>query len=115
MEPSSHEPIRDIAHLGSVELLTPRFDKSLWYFRDVLGMEVVHTAGESAWLRSYGDYAAATLKLTASSHAGPGCIAWRGQRASARATRRGDRERGLRPRLERRRVRARALLPLPRP
>jgi len=77
MEHSPHEPVRDIAHLGSVELLTPRFEKSLWYFRDVLGMEVVHSAGESAWLRGYGDYAATTLKLTASSHAGPGCIAWR--------------------------------------
>ena len=41
MDPDPHEPIHDIAHLGSVELLTPKFDRSLWYFRDVLGMEVV--------------------------------------------------------------------------
>ena len=33
------EPIHDIAHLGSVELFTPKPDKSLWYFRDLLGME----------------------------------------------------------------------------
>ncbi len=37
-----NEPIRDIAHLGRVELLTPKADKSLWYFRDVLGMEIAH-------------------------------------------------------------------------
>lgn len=37
--------IQDIAHLGSVELLTPDPTKSLWYFRDMLGMEIVHHAG----------------------------------------------------------------------
>jgi len=58
------EPMHDIAHLGSVELLTPRPEQSLWYFRDLLGMEVVHTAGASVHLRGYGDHAASTLKLT---------------------------------------------------
>jgi len=38
------EPIHDIAHLGSVELFTPKPEKSLWYFRDLLGMEPVHQA-----------------------------------------------------------------------
>jgi catechol 2,3-dioxygenase len=69
--------IQDIAHLGAVELLTPKPDRSLWYFKDVLGMEVVHTDGPSAYLRGYGDYAASTLKLTAAAHAGVGCISWR--------------------------------------
>ena len=63
MGPDPHEPIHDIAHLGSVELLTPKFDRRLWYFRDVLGMEVVHSAG---------DYASTALKLTAADHAGLG-------------------------------------------
>ena len=67
----------DIAHLGAVELYTPKFDDSLWYFRDVLGMEVAHQAGNSAYLRGYGDYAASTLKLTAHTHAGVGCVLWR--------------------------------------
>jgi catechol 2,3-dioxygenase len=35
------EPLHDIAHLGSVELLTPQPDRSLWYVRDVLGMTLV--------------------------------------------------------------------------
>ena len=35
------EPIHDIAHLGSVELFTPKPEKSLWYFRELLGMEPV--------------------------------------------------------------------------
>ena len=48
------EPIHDIAHLGSVELFTPKPEKSLWYFRDLLGMEPVHRVrpvGLSARLR----------------------------------------------------------------
>jgi len=69
--------IQDVAHLGRMELLTPKFDKSLWYFRDVLGMEIVHERGPSAYLRGYGDHAASTLKLTAAGAAGPGCISWR--------------------------------------
>ena len=71
------EPIHDIAHLGSVELYTPTPDKSLWYFRDVLGMEVSHTQDQSVYLRGYGDYAAWTLKLTEGKLPGPGFIAWR--------------------------------------
>ncbi len=71
------ERIQDIAHLGRVELLTPKPDKSLWYFRDVLGMEVVHASGQSVFLRGYGDYAAATVKLTESKQAGVGCVSWR--------------------------------------
>ena len=70
----SREPLHDIAHLGAVELLTPAPQRSLWFFREVLGMELVHTTSASAWLRGYGDYAAATLKLTASKAAGVGTI-----------------------------------------
>jgi len=71
------ERIQDIAHLGRVELLTPKPDRSVWYFRDVLGMEVVHAQGQSVYLRGYGDYAAATVKLTEAKNAGVGCISWR--------------------------------------
>jgi catechol 2,3-dioxygenase len=41
------EPRHDIAHLGHVELLTPRPDESLWYFRDVLGDEWTGTRLDS--------------------------------------------------------------------
>ena len=71
------EPIQDIAHLGRVELLTPTPERSLWFMRDVLGMEVVATEGSSVHLRGYGDYAASTVKLTAAKSAGVGCISWR--------------------------------------
>ena len=71
------EPIHDIAHFGGVELFTPKLDGSLWYFRDLLGMEPVHESGNSVYLRGYGDYAASTLKLTAAANAGVGCVSWR--------------------------------------
>ncbi len=73
------ERIQDVAHLGAVELLTPRPDRTLWYFCDLLGMEVVHHDGEAHYLRGYGDHAVATLKISAAKTAGVGCIAWRTQ------------------------------------
>jgi len=71
------EPIRDVAHLGRVELLTPEPERSLWYFHDLLGMEAVHREGASVYLRGYGDYAASTLKLTEAAKPGVACVHWR--------------------------------------
>ena len=71
------EPLQDVAHLGHVELLTPKPDESLWYFVDILGMEKIHQEGQSAYLRGFGDYAATTLKLTEDEGAGVGHVAWR--------------------------------------
>ncbi len=71
------EPIRDVAHIGHVELLTPKPAESLAYFTDLLGMEGVHQEGPSAWLRAYGDYATTTLKLTEAAAPGIGHLAWR--------------------------------------
>ena len=77
MAEAAGERIQDVAHLGSVELFTPKSERTLWYFRDLLGMEVVHQEGDAHYLRGYGDYAAATLKISAAKGAGVGCIAWR--------------------------------------
>ena len=71
------EPLHDIAHLGHVELLTPKPEESLWYFTEVLGMDAVHREGPATYLRCYGDYAATTIKLTAAKQAGIGHVAWR--------------------------------------
>ena len=48
----SRPPLHDVAHLGYIELLTPEFDKSLWFFTDVLGLTVVSSEGTSAYLRT---------------------------------------------------------------
>ena len=71
------EPIRDIAHLGHVELFTPKPDESVHYFTALLGMAVEHREGQSVHLRGYGDYARSTLTLTEAAEPGIGRIAWR--------------------------------------
>jgi catechol 2,3-dioxygenase len=71
------EPIRDLAHLSHVELLTPKPDESLHYFREILGMEVAGEQGDSVYLRCFGDYERASLKLTASAQSGVGHLAYR--------------------------------------
>jgi catechol 2,3-dioxygenase len=64
------ERLHDVAHIHHVELLTPDPDASLRFFVEVLGMEVEHRAGQSAFLRGWGDYQRASLKLTESASSG---------------------------------------------
>ena len=56
----------DLAHLGAVELFTPRFEESLRFFRDICAMREVARIGDSAYLRCWDEYQLYTLKLTAS-------------------------------------------------
>ena len=35
-----NEPIWDLAHLGHVEMLTPKLDQSARFFTDIMGMSV---------------------------------------------------------------------------
>ena len=60
------EPIRDIAHLGHVEILTPKFEASRKFFIDVMGMTQSGEKGDSVYLRGWDDYERYSLKLTAS-------------------------------------------------
>lgn len=71
------EPIRDLAHLGHVEMLTPKPAESLHFFEQVMGMEIVKQEGQSAYLRAWGDHDLYTLKLTEASQAGLGHVGWR--------------------------------------
>src|SRR5829696_5448921 len=71
------EPIMDIAHLGHIELLTPKFDESYRFFIEVLGMTESGRHGESAYLRGWDDYERYSLKLTASQTSGIGHAAFR--------------------------------------
>ncbi|TDY50660.1 catechol 2,3-dioxygenase [Alicyclobacillus sacchari] len=67
----------DVAHVGHVELLTPKPDESLWFFREILGMEEVARQGQSVYLRCFGDYERYSVKLTESERAGVGHTALR--------------------------------------
>jgi len=71
------ERMRDIAHLAHVELLTPKPQESLWFFRDVLGMTEVGRQGQSVYLRAWGEYELCSLKLTESPQPGIGHTAFR--------------------------------------
>ncbi len=71
------EAIQQVAHLGHVEIFTPKPAESLHFFEDIFGMEVTERQGQSVYLRAWGDYERHTLKLTESKQAGLGHVAWR--------------------------------------
>lgn len=75
--PPDDEPIRDVAHLGHVELLTPRPDESLAFFTEVVGLREVERRGQTVYLRGWGDHDHTTFSLTESDHAGLGHAGWR--------------------------------------
>jgi catechol 2,3-dioxygenase len=72
--------VSDLAHLGPVELFTPRGEESLDFFVSVMGMEIEAQDGPSTYLRGWGDYQPYCLKLTESDTSG---MAWLGLRASS--------------------------------
>src|SRR5476651_2161829 len=71
------EPIRDIAHLGHVEILTAKFAESRKFFIDVMGMTQSGEKGDSVYLRGWDDYERYSLKLTAAKTSGMGHAAFR--------------------------------------
>ena len=108
------EPVLDLAHLGHLELLTPKPEESLRFFVDVLGMTESGRKDDSVYLRGWDDYEHHSLKLTASKKPGMGHMAFRARSPQALERRvaalKGSR---LRDRLERRRSRPWARLRLP--
>jgi catechol 2,3-dioxygenase len=83
----------DVAHLGHVEIFSPKAAESLWFFEDVLGMEREAQEGSSVFLRGFGDYERYCLKLTESSVSGLGHLALRASTEEALQRRVGDLER----------------------
>jgi biphenyl-2,3-diol 1,2-dioxygenase len=67
----------ELARLGHVALRTPDLDKSLWFFDDVLGLELVERTADSAYLRAWGDFEHHTLALLAGDDAALDHVAWR--------------------------------------
>jgi catechol 2,3-dioxygenase len=77
------EPILDIAHLGHLELLTPKPEESLRFFVDILGMTESGREGASVYLRGWDDYERYSLKLTQSPKPGLGHMAFRARSPQA--------------------------------
>src|ERR1700759_1622303 len=71
------EPVLDVAHLGHIELLTPKPDESLAFFLNVLGMTESGRKGDSVYLRASDDYERYSLKLTGTKSSGLGHAAFR--------------------------------------
>jgi catechol 2,3 dioxygenase len=70
----------EIAKLGHVALVTPDLEGSLGFWRDVIGLEVVDREGDTAYLRSWGDFDHHSLSLTAGDEARVDHVAWRTKR-----------------------------------
>src|ERR1700675_2228507 len=71
------EPILDIAHLGHLEMLTPKFEESCKFFIDVLGMTLSGEKSGSLYLRGWDDCERYSLKLTPSKTSGMAHVAFR--------------------------------------
>ena len=67
----------DLAHIHHAELLTPFPVDSERFFVELFGMEVEHRAGQSVFLRGWGEYQRYGLKLTEAPLPGLGHIAIR--------------------------------------
>ena len=71
------EPLHDVAHLGHLELLTPRLEETRRFFVDVMGMYESGRQGDSVFLRGWDDYEHHSLQLTDSEKPGLGHFAFR--------------------------------------
>jgi catechol 2,3-dioxygenase len=78
-----NEPNMDIAHLGHLEMFTPKPEASLRFFVDIMGMTESGREGDSVYLRAWDDYERHTLKLTAAKQPGMGHMGLRARSQQA--------------------------------
>src|SRR5699024_9386980 len=69
--------LRTVAHLGHVEIGVTNFEKSLWFYTEVMGLVLTENDGERAYLRAWQDYDHHTLVLKASNKSEVNRIGWR--------------------------------------
>lgn len=86
-EDDVREPVLDVAHLGHIELLTPKLEESRAFFVDVLGMTESGRRGGSVYLRAWDDYERYSLQLTAATVPALGHAAFRARSPQALARR----------------------------
>jgi catechol 2,3-dioxygenase len=80
---ATRPPLHDVAHLGHIELLTPKMCESLWFFVEVLGLTETCREGNSVYLRTWDDYEHHTVKLTADETSGIRRVALRASSQAA--------------------------------
>src|SRR5215211_7435828 len=71
------EPLFEVAQLAHVDLLTPKPDETLRFFKELLGLQETEREGQSVYFRAYEDFYHHTLKLTEAAKPGLGHVAWR--------------------------------------
>jgi catechol 2,3-dioxygenase len=68
-----------ISQVAHVELITPRLEESIAFFRDLVGMEITERVGDSVYLRTWGEYFHHTIVLTTGEKPALGHVSWRAQ------------------------------------
>ncbi|AOL17445.1 catechol 1,2-dioxygenase [Sulfolobus sp. A20] len=68
---------RLLSQLVSIEILTPKLDESIWFFKDVLGLYEVARKGRSVYFKGWQEWYTYSLKLTESETNGIKEITWR--------------------------------------
>lgn len=66
-----------LAHLAHVEIITPKLEESVAFFRDVVGLDEVGREGQSVYMRCWGDHYHHSLILTAGPQPALGHGSWR--------------------------------------
>ncbi|ARM74707.1 VOC family protein [Acidianus manzaensis] len=66
-----------LSQLVNVEVVTPKIDDTLWFFKDILGLNEIGRKGRSVYLRGWEDWYTYSLKVTESDTAGVREITWR--------------------------------------
>ena len=69
--------LRTVAHLGHVEIGVTKFEESLWFYRDIMGLDVTEIDGDTAYLRAWQDYDHHTLVLKQASVSEVNRVGWR--------------------------------------
>lgn len=70
----------EIAKLGHVALVTENLEKSLWFFKEVIGLEETREVNGTHFLRAWGDFEHHTLSLTAGQTSYIDHIGWKAKR-----------------------------------
>lgn len=76
-EEKIEEYLRAVAHIGHVEISVTNFEKSLWFFTEVLGLELTETVANRAYLRAWQDFDHHTLVIEESDTSKVNRISWR--------------------------------------
>ena len=70
----------EIAKLGHVALVTENLEKSLWFFKEVIGLEETCEVNGTHYLRAWGDFEHHTLSITAGKTSYIDHIGWKAKR-----------------------------------